>query len=118
MVVAAAENVFHEPGVAGPEYLLAPVAHLYLYLTLQMDDKPPLGQRMEIHQSQFGKLVDADLRDMHQPFQLGMLRQINFVNMAFPILCGVDTVYAHRDSFSPVVFIRLLQLSRLASSAA
>jgi len=64
------------------------------------------------------ELVDADLRDMHQRFQLGILGQIDFFNMAFPILCGVDTVYAHRDSFSPDVYIRSLQLSRLASSAA
>ena len=65
MGVAATGGVFHQPGIAGPENLPAPVAHADLHFTPQVDNQSSLGQWVEVHRPQRGKLVYPDLRDVH-----------------------------------------------------
>ena len=42
MGVTAAGGVFHQPGIAGPENLRAPVAHADLHFALQVDNQASL----------------------------------------------------------------------------
>ena len=98
MGVAAAKSVFHQPGIAGPENLRAPVAHADLHFALQVDNQASLWQRVEVHGPQLGELVDPDPRDLHQRAQLGVLRHMDFFHMAFTIGPGIDTVDAHTTS--------------------
>jgi hypothetical protein len=81
MGVAAAGGVFHQPDIAGPENLCAPVTHANLHCASQVDDQASLGQRVKVHGPQRGKLVDPDLRALQQRAQLGVLRQLDFFHM-------------------------------------
>src|SRR5712691_7058803 len=109
MGVAAAGGVFHQPGIAGPENLCAPVAHSDLHFAPQMNNQASFGQRVEVHGPQHRKLMDPHLRDLPQRAQLGMLRHMDFFDMAFAIRPGIDTVDAHTTPRCRWVVVRRLR---------
>ena len=88
MGVAAPGGVFHQLGIAGPENLCAPVAHADLHFAPHVDNQVSFWQWVEVHGPQRRKFMDPDLRNLPQRAQLGMLRHMDFFDMAFAIRHG------------------------------
>ena len=94
MGVAAPGGVFHQPGIAKPDNLRAPVTHADLHFAPHVEHQASLDQRVDVHGPQRGTHVAPDLRNMQPRAQRGVLRQLEFFHMAFAIRPGVDTIDA------------------------
>ena len=110
VAVALARGILHEPGISRPEHVGLSIAGGDLGLAAQVDDEPPIGERVEIHGARLGPPLNPDLAHVQHRVQLRVFFQLHLFHVALTVAGGVDSKYRHRvprwcgvPQFPPIV---------------